>query len=175
MASYAIDGTHSDVNFSVRHMVFAKVRGHFNKWTADLQLDAADPTKSTLSVDIDASSIDTRDAQRDGHLKSPDFLDVEKFPKLTFKSKSVERASDAHYKVHGALTIHGVSKDIVLDVEETGRGKDPWGNARIGFVGKTTINRGDFGLGWNQVLEAGGVLVGEKVDIEIDVEAVEKK
>jgi polyisoprenoid-binding protein YceI len=174
MATYSIDNAHSDVAFSVRHMVFAKVRGHFNKWSATLAFDAADPSKSSVEVEIDAGSIDTREAQRDGHLKSPDFLDVEKFPKMTFKSKKVERAGDK-YKVTGALTIHGVTKDAVLDVEETGRGKDPWGNSRVGFAAKTTIVREDFGLKWNQVLETGGVLVGEKIEVEIEVEAVEKK
>jgi polyisoprenoid-binding protein YceI len=175
MSSYTIDSSHSAVSFSVRHMVFAKVRGHFNKWTAELAFDPADPTKSSVAVEIDAASIDTREAQRDGHLKSPDFFDVEKFPRLTFRSKSVERAGDGHYKVTGALTIRDVSKDVVLDVEETGRGKDPWGNARVGFSAKATINRADFGLKWNQALEAGGVLVGEKVEIELDVQAMEKK
>jgi polyisoprenoid-binding protein YceI len=175
MSTYTIDSSHSGVSFSVRHMVFAKVRGHFNKWTADLAFDPAAPTRSSVSVEIDAASIDTREPQRDGHLKSPDFLDVEKFPKLTYVSKSVERAGDGHYTVSGTLTIHGVSKDVVLDVEETGRGKDPWGNARIGFTAKATINRADFGLKWNQALEAGGVLVGEKVEIELDVQAMEKR
>jgi polyisoprenoid-binding protein YceI len=175
MASYSIDTSHSDVGFSVRHMVFAKVRGHFTKWSATLAFDAGDPSKSSVDVDIDAGSIDTRDAQRDGHLKSADFLDAEKFPKITFKSNKVERAGEARYKVTGALSIHGVTKDAVLDVEETGRGKDPWGNSRVGFTAKTTIPREEFGLKWNQVLEAGGVLVGEKVEVEIEVEAIEKK
>lgn len=176
MATYSIDVAHSDVSFSVRHMVFAKVRGHFTKWSATLAFDAADPAKDSVEVDIDAGSIDTREAQRDGHLKSPDFLDVEKFPKITFKSAKVERAGAAgHYKVTGALSIHGVTNDAVLDVEETGRGKDPWGNSRIGFAAKTTIVREQFGLKWNQVLEAGGMLVGEKVEVEIEVEAIEKK
>jgi polyisoprenoid-binding protein YceI len=175
MSSYTIDSSHSGVSFSVRHMVFAKVRGHFDKWTADLVFDLADPTKSSVAVEIDAASIDTREAQRDGHLKSPDFFDVEKFPRLTYKSKSVERAGEGRYEVTGTLTIRDVSKDVVLDVEETGRGKDPWGNARVGFSARATINRADFGLKWNQALEAGGVLVGEKVEIELDVQAVEKR
>jgi polyisoprenoid-binding protein YceI len=175
MASYTIDTSHSDVGFSVRHMVFAKVRGHFDKWSAKLAFDAESPGESSVSVEIDAGSIDTREEKRDGHLRSPDFLDAEKFPKLTYKSKSVERAGEGHYKVSGTLTIRDVSKDVVLDVEETGRGKDPWGNARIGFLAKASINRGDYGLKWNQALEAGGVLVGEKVEIEIDVQAIEKK
>ncbi len=171
---YKVDNTHSDVTFSVRHMVFAKVRGHFTKWSAELDYDAADPTRSSLSVDIDVSSIDTREAQRDGHLKSADFLDAEKFPKITYKSRRVEKAGD-RLKVVGDLTIHGVTREVALDVEATGAGKDPWGNQRVGFEAKTSINRTDFGLKWNQVLETGGVLVGEKVDIEITVEAVAAK
>jgi polyisoprenoid-binding protein YceI len=175
MATYNIDNSHSDVGFSVRHMVFAKVRGHFTKWSAQLVFDSADSSKSSVDVSIDASSIDTRDGQRDGHLRSPDFLDAEKFPKITFKSKFVEKAGDKHYKVTGDLTIRGVTKEVPLDVEELGRGKDPWGNDRVAFAAKTTINRTDFGLKWNQALETGGLLVGEKVDIEIDVEAVAGK
>ncbi|MGO9834427.1 MAG: YceI family protein [Polyangiaceae bacterium] len=175
MTTYTIDNSHSDVGFSVRHMVFAKVRGHFTKWTAQLAFDPADPAKSSVEVSIDAASIDTREAQRDTHLRSPDFLDVEKFPKLTYKSRKVEPAGDKKYKVAGDLTIHGVSRDVALEVEELGRGKDPWGNDRIAFVAKTSLNRADFGLKWNQALEAGGLLVGEHVEIEIDVEAVAGK
>ena len=172
MTAYTIDNAHSDISFSVRHMVFAKVRGHFTKWTAPLAFDAADPARSSVDVAVDAASIDTREPQRDGHLRSPDFLDVEKFPKITYKSRRVERPADKKYKVVGDLTIHGVTREVVLDVEELGRGKDPWGNERIAFVAKASIDRGDFGLKWNQVLETGGVLVGERIDIEIDVEAV---
>lgn len=175
MAKYTIDNSHSDISFSVRHMVFAKVRGHFTKWSAQLSFDSADPGQSSVEVDIDTASIDTREAQRDGHLRSPDFLDAEKFPKITYRSKKVEKAGEGHYKVAGELTVHGVTREVPLDVEETGRGKDPWGNDRVGFVAKTSVNRLDFGLKWNQVLETGGVLIGEKVDIEIDVEAVAAK
>jgi polyisoprenoid-binding protein YceI len=175
MTTYTIDNSHSDVGFSVRHMVFAKVRGHFTKWNAQLAFDPANPAKSSVEVSIDASSIDTREAQRDAHLRSPDFLDVERFPNLTYKSRRVEPAGDKKYKVAGDLTIHGVSREVALDVEELGRGKDPWGNDRIAFVAKTSLNRADFGLKWNQALEAGGLLVGEHIDIEIDVEAVAGK
>jgi polyisoprenoid-binding protein YceI len=170
--TYKIDTAHSKVAFSVRHMVFAKVRGHFTKWSAELSLDPSDLTKSSISVTLDAASIDTGEAQRDGHLKSPDFLDVEKFPKITFVSRRVQRASDKKYAVTGDLTIRGISHDVSLDVEELGRGKDPWGNARIAFGAKATIERTDYGLKWNQTLEAGGLLVGEKVEFEIDIQAV---
>lgn len=174
MTTYSIDNTHSDITFSVRHMVFAKVRGHFTKWTSELVFDPTDPSRSSVSVSIDATSIDTREAQRDGHLKSPDFLDTEKFPTITYKSRTVERKGDKKYAVVGDLTIHGVTKPVTLEVDALGGGKDPWGNERLGFAAKTKIDRGDFGLKWNQVLEAGGVLVGEHIEIEADVEVVAK-
>jgi polyisoprenoid-binding protein YceI len=175
MTQYSVDNSHSDIAFSVRHMVFAKVRGHFTKWTAQLSYDAADPAKSSVEVSIDAGSIDTREPQRDGHLKSPDFLDAEKFPTITFKSRSVQTTAPKHYTLTGDLTIHGVTKETSFEVEELGRGKDPWGNDRVLFGAKGSVNRVDFGLKWNQALEAGGVLVGEKVDFEIDVETVAAK
>ena len=174
MTTYTIDLTHSDVGFSVRHMVFAKVRGHFTKWTADLAFDQADPSKDAVNVSIDVGSIDTREAQRDAHLKSADFLDAEKYPKITYKSTKVESAGAKKYAVTGDLTIHGVTKPVKLDVEELGGGKDPWGNQRVAFAAKARIDRGEFGIKWNQALETGGVLVGEHIDIEIDVEAIAK-
>ena len=175
MTQYSVDNAHSDIAFSVRHMVFAKVRGHFTKWTAQLSYDGGDPSKSALEVSIEAGSIDTREPQRDGHLKSADFLDVEKYPTITFKSRRVEPTAPKHYKVTGELTIHGVTREASFDAEELGRGKDPWGNDRVLFGAKGSINRVDFGLKWNQALEAGGVLVGEKVDFEVDVETVAGK
>ncbi len=175
MASYSVDNAHSDIGFSVRHMVFAKVRGHFTKWTAQVSFDAKDPSKSAIEATIDTASIDTREAQRDGHLKSPDFLDAEKYPKITYKSRRVEAAGDKRYKIVGDLTIHGVTCETALDAEELGRGKDPWGHDRIIFSAKGSINRADFGLKWNQALETGGLLVGEKVDIEVDVEVIQGK
>jgi polyisoprenoid-binding protein YceI len=174
MTTYSIDNSHSDVNFSVRHMVFAKVRGHFTKWTAELAFDPTNPSRSSISVSIETASIDTREPQRDAHLKSADFLDADKFPTIAYKSRSVERKGEKKYAVVGDLTIHGVTKPVTLEVEELGGGKDPWGNDRLGFAAKTTIDRGDFGLKWNQVLETGGVLVGEKIEIEADVEVVAK-
>jgi polyisoprenoid-binding protein YceI len=175
MPNYTVDNAHSDVGFSVRHMVFAKVRGHFTKWTAQVSFDDVDPAKSSLEVSIDTGSIDTREPQRDAHLKSPDFLDAEKYPTITFKSRRVERAGEKRYKVVGDLTIHGTTHEAALDVEELGRGKDPWGNERVLFAGKTSVTRADFGLKWNQTLETGGLLIGEKVDIEVDVETVKGK
>ncbi len=174
MTTYTIDNAHSDISFSVRHMMFAKVRGHFTKWTATLAFDEANASASSVEVTIDAASIDTREPQRDGHLKSADFLDTEKYPKITFKSRKVEPSGARKYKVTGDLGIRGVTHEAVLDVEETGKGKDPWGNQRVAFLAKGSINRQDYGLKWNQALEAGGVLVGEKVEIEIDVQAIAK-
>ncbi len=155
-------------------MMFAKVRGQFKGWTAAFSHDAQDPTKSTVKVDIDAASIDTREAQRDGHLKSPDFFDVAKFPKLTFKSTKIESAGGkGHYKLTGDLTIRDVTRPVTLDVEQTGGGKDPWGNQRIGFAVKGAISREQWGLKWNQALETGGVLVSDKVEIEAEVQVVQ--
>jgi polyisoprenoid-binding protein YceI len=175
MTTYAIDNAHSEIGFTVRHMMFAKVRGTFNKWTADLAYDAANPAKSTVEVQIDTASIDTREAQRDGHLRSADFFDTEKFPKMTFASKRIEPAASGRYKVTGDLTLHGVTREVTLDVEQTGTGKDPWGNQRILFTAHGSVNRSDFGLKWNQALETGGVLVSDKVDISVEAEVMEQK
>jgi len=171
--TWDIDHVHSSVTFTVRHMVVAKVRGEFQKWEAKLNLDTSDLPKSSVDVTIDASSISTRDEKRDGHLKSPDFLDVAKFPTLTFKSKRVEKTGDK-FKLVGDLTIHGVTKEVTLEGEHPGVAKSPWGTESAGFSAHTKINRKDFGLEWNQALETGGLLVGEHVDIAIDVEAMRK-
>lgn len=174
LTNFTIDAAHSHVNFSVRHLVVAKVRGRFTKFAGTFAFDAESPANSHVSVSIDAGSIDTSDAQRDGHLKSPDFFDVENHKEITFKSKSVEGKGSA-FKVTGDLTIHGVTKEVTLDVEYAGISKDPWGNEKAGFEAKTTINRKDYGLVWNAILETGGVAVGEDVKIELDVEALKDK
>jgi polyisoprenoid-binding protein YceI len=172
MATHTVDIAHSEIGFTVRHMMFAKVRGHFGKWTSTLVYDPADPTKSNVTAQIDAASIDTGEAQRDGHLRTADFLNTEKFPAITFKSKRVERAGEGRYKVIGDLTIRDATHEVTLDVEQTGSGKDPWGNSRIGFQAKTAINRSQWGLVWNQVLEAGAVLVSDRVDIEVEAQVI---
>ena len=172
--TYSIDPAHSDVSFSVRHMMFAKVRGHFRKFSGTIHLDEANLAGSSVEAEIESASVDTGMADRDKHLKSPDFFDVEKFPKLAFKSSKVEGKGD-HFKVTGQLSLHGVSKDVTLDVERTGSGKDPWGNTRQGFAAKGSLLRKDFGLGWNQALEAGGVLVGDKIELEFEVQALPAK
>jgi polyisoprenoid-binding protein YceI len=167
-----IDSAHSGINFSIRHMVVSKVRGRFGKFAGNLDLDDADLTKSTLTVTIDASSVDTGVGQRDDHLRAPEFFGVEQFPELRFHSKRIERLGKDAYRVIGDLTIRDVTGEVALDVEYGGQGKDPWGNERVAFSAKAAIDRTDFGLKWNQVLEAGGVLVGEKVQIELDIQAV---
>ena len=167
-----IDAAHTGIHFSVRHMVVSKVRGRFAKYTGAVNLDDDDLTRSTVEVTIDAASIDTGVADRDKHLRSPDFFDVERFPELRFQSKRVEKLADARYRVIGDLTIRDVTREVALDVEYGGQAKDPWGNERAGFVARASIDRKDFGLQWNQVLETGGVLVGDRVEIELDVQAV---
>ncbi|MGC4094844.1 MAG: YceI family protein [Polyangiaceae bacterium] len=175
MTTYKIDAAHSEVAFTVRHMMFAKVRGQFKSWSAELNYDAQAPEKSSVSADIETGSIDTREAARDTHLRSADFFDAEQFPKMSFKSKSVQSAGKGRYKLVGDLSIRGTTREISLDVEETGRGKDPWGNARIGFSVTGSLSRSEWGLKWNQALEAGGVLVSDKVDIEIEAQVIESK
>ncbi len=173
MASYSIDTTHSEISFTVRHMMFAKVRGQFKAWSATLDYDAASPAQSKVEIAIDTASIDTREAQRDGHLRSDDFFSAEKFPKITFVSKRIEAVGSGQYKLTGDLTIRDVTRPVTLDVEQTGAGKDPWGNARLGFTAKGAIQRSDWGLKWNQALEAGGVLVSDKVEIDVEVQVVQ--
>lgn len=169
--TWNIDAAHSTIGFSIRHMVFSKVRGRFLKYTGAIHLDD-DLAKAWVEVTIDAASIDTGTAQRDTHLRSADFFDAERFAELRFRSTRVESLGGDRLRVTGGLTIRDVTREVVLEVEPAGRGMDPWGNERIGFVARTSIDRKDFGLGWNQLLEAGGVLVGDRVDIELDVQAV---
>lgn len=174
MTTYNFDPTHSNIEFSVRHMVIAKVRGRFGAWSGKLHLDPDHPKTGKVEVKLEAASIDTGVTERDNHLKSADFFDVAKYPELRFESKKVEAAGKNGYRVHGNLTIRGVTQKVVLDVDYAGQAKDPWGNQRVAFSASTSINRRDFGLEWNQALEAGGVLVGERVDIELEVQAVEE-
>jgi polyisoprenoid-binding protein YceI len=168
-----IDVSHSAIHFHVRHMVISKVHGRFARWSGALQLDEQDLTRSQIDVRIETASIDTQVADRDAHLKSPDFLDVEKYPEMTYRSRRVEKRGDG-YRVTGDLTLHGVTREVVVDAEFAGTGKDPWGNERAGFSAKASLDRREFGLVWNTALETGGVLVGEKVEITIELEAVKK-
>lgn len=170
--TYEIDSAHSSVHFSVRHMMVSNVRGEFAKVSGKIQYDAQNPANSSMEAAIDAASINTRDAQRDGHLKSAEFLDVEKYPAITFRSTKVEARSDGG-KVSGDLTIRGVTRPITLEVEgPTPELKDPWGKLRVGASATAKLSRKDFGMTWNAALETGGVVVGDEVKIAIEVEFV---
>ena len=172
--SWQIDLAHSHINFTVRHMMISKVRGTFETFSGSVNFDEANPANTTVDISIDAGSINTREEQRDGHLRSPDFLNADEFPTLTFKSTKVEQADEETGKLYGDLTIRGVSKPVVLDVEYAGQAKSPWGTTSAGFSAKTSINRTDWELNWNQALETGGILVGEKITIEIELELVKQ-
>ena len=170
--TYQIDPAHSSVHFSVRHLMLSNVRGEFTKVSGTIRFDPEKPALSTVEAAIEASSINTRDTQRDTHLKSPDFLDVEKYPTFTFRSRQVE-AHQGGGQVKGDLTIHGVTREIALDVEgPTPEIKDPWGRQRIGASITAKLSRKDFGIVWNAALETGGVMVGDEVKITIDLEAI---
>jgi len=171
-ATWKIDPAHSQVEFAVRHMMITTVKGTFPGVDGTVLMDEANPSDADVDVRIDASTIDTRESRRDAHLKSADFFDVEKFPHLTFKSTRVTDRRGDHFKLVGTLTMHGVAREVVLDVTEEGRGKDPWGNERAGFSATTKVNRKDFGLNWNQTLETGGLLVGDDVRITLELELV---
>lgn len=171
LSKWDFDLVHSSVNFHVRHLMVSKVHGRFTKWDGVLELDDADLTRSRLDVTIDASSIETKEEKRDVHLRSADFLDVENHPAITFKSRSIERDGDG-YIVTGDITIRGVTKEVKLEVEGGEQVKDPWGGTRTGFSAKAKLNRKDFGLTWNVALEAGGFVVGDKLEITIEIEAI---
>ena len=171
--TWNIDPAHSAAEFKVKHMMISNVKGKFTGLTGVLSLDEADVTKSSIEASIPVGSISTGDEQRDGHLKSADFFDVEKFPTMTFKSSKVERVSEGELAVRGDLTLHGVSKAVTFAVEGPSEpAKDPWGNLRVGLSATAKINRKDFGLTWNSALETGGVLVGEDIAITLDVEFI---
>jgi polyisoprenoid-binding protein YceI len=172
-ATWTFDPTHSSIAFAVKHMVFAKVRGRFSAWSGELTtgLDG-DWASGKVRVAIDAASIDTNVADRDTHLRSADFFDAEAFPQLAFESTRVEPDGGDRYRVFGNLTIRDITREVVLHAELGGTGKDPWGNDRVAFTAKGSIDRHDFGLAWNQVLETGGLLVGRNIDIDLDVQAV---
>jgi polyisoprenoid-binding protein YceI len=172
--SWQIDPAHSQIQFSVRHMMISNVRGRFENFTGAIEFEEKDPTRSLVEVQIETASINTRETQRDSHLKSPDFLNVEKYPYLSFKSKRIEKIDDSHGRVIGDLTIRDVTKEVALDVEYAGQAKSPWGTVSAGFSATAKINRKDWGLTYNQVLETGGVMVGDVVNITIDLEIVKQ-
>jgi polyisoprenoid-binding protein YceI len=169
---WAFDTAHTHVGFSVRHMMITTVKGSFSGVSGEVLLAEGDLTRATVRAAIDARTIDTRNEQRDTHLKSADFFDVENYPEITFESRRVARKPDGSLTIVGALTIRGVTQDVVLEAEEEGRGIDPWGGERLGFTATTKIDRTRFGLTWNQALEAGGVLVADDVKLTLDVQLV---
>jgi polyisoprenoid-binding protein YceI len=172
--TWTVDPSHSTVGFVTRHLMVSKVRGHFSEYSADLTI-AERPEDSKVDVTLQVASISTADEGRDGHLLSPDFFDAETYPTITFATTSVAPVSEDEWKVTGDLTVRDVTKPVVLTVEFAGVSEDPWGNTRAGFSATTEIDREDFGLTWNQPLAGGGVLVGKKVKLELEVEAIRAK
>ena len=173
--TYVLDPTHTRLGFVARHAMVTKVRGQFTDFSGTLNIDADDPSKSQAEVTIQVASVATGNPDRDNHLRNNDFFDAPTYPTWTFKSTKAEQVDEDTYRLTGDLTIKDVTKPITIDFEFTGAAKDPWGNTRLGFEGRTTINRKDWGVEWNVALEAGGVLVSEKITIEIDVAAVKAK
>jgi polyisoprenoid-binding protein YceI len=171
---YIIDPSHSRLGFQARHAMVTKVRGAFNDVEGTIHIDSAAPSKSSAQVTIQVSSIDTRNADRDAHLRSNDFLAMDENPVITFQSTSAEKVDEDHYRLAGDLMIRGVTRPVTIAFEFTGAVKDPWGNLRVGFEGDVVINRKDWGVSFNAPLEAGGVLVGERVTLEFDLSLVKK-
>ncbi|MFQ5587395.1 MAG: YceI family protein [Nitrospiria bacterium] len=171
---YEIDPGHTHIGFSIKHMIISNVKGKFNTFSGTAEVDEKDNIKTAV-VEIDPASIDTDHEKRDKHLRAPDFLDVKKFPKMTFKYTRTKSRKGNHYVIVGDLTLHGVTKEVELDMELLGKIKDPWGNHRGGVTGTAEIDRRDFGIVWNKLLETGGLVVGNKVKISLEVEAILKK
>jgi polyisoprenoid-binding protein YceI len=169
---WEIDASHSGIHFTVRHLVIAKVRGQFTRWSGALLVPDGDFARASVDAVIDATSIDTGVADRDAHLKSADFFDTAQYPEIVFEASRFEPQGDSEGRLVGSLTIKGVTRDVVLTVERHGQTRDPWGNERAALSAKTAIDRKDFGLTWNQALETGCVMVGDRVDLEIEIEAV---
>ena len=172
--SWIIDSAHSEINFSVRHMMISTVRGRFEKFTGTVDFNEEKPALSSVDVQIEAASINTRDAKRDGHLKSPDFFNADVFPYLIFKHKRIEVIDDNHGRITGDLTIRDITKDAVLDVTFNGKAKSPWGSESAGFSATTKIDRKDWGLTWNVSLETGGWLVDDTININIEIEIIKQ-
>jgi polyisoprenoid-binding protein YceI len=169
---YALDPAHTRIGFAARHVMVTKVRGAFNEFEGTGYLDGTDPSKSTVSVTIKVASVDTRNEQRDGHLRSNDFLDMENYPEITFVSTEARQLDDTTFQLTGDLTIKDVTRPITIDFEFQGTATDPYGNQRVGFEGSVVINRMDYGVNFNAPLETGGVLLGEKVTLEFDLSAI---
>jgi polyisoprenoid-binding protein YceI len=176
MASpWIIDTDHSNVGFKVRHMMVSNVKGDFARFSGNVDIDDKDPAKIKVDAVIETASINTGVAKRDEHLKSPDFFDVAKYPTMTFVSRKVKKEGLDKFKIYGQLTLHGVTKDVVLDVQGLNNSfKDPWGTIKKGASATTTINRKDYGLAWNKAIESGGVMVGDEVNISLEIELLKK-
>ena len=174
LTTWAIDPAHSGVEFAVKHMMITTVRGRFSGVTGTLVLDDDDLAHSSVEVEIDVTSVDTRDEKRDAHLRSPDFFDAERFPTITFKSTRVEPKDDDELRIVGDLTIHGVTREVVLEARYLGRGTNPWGTEVIGYEATTKLSRKDFGMEFNVALDAGGWLVGDEIKITLDIEAAKQ-
>lgn len=172
--SWKIDSAHSEINFTVRHMMIANVRGRFENFAGNVEFDLENPENSSVEVEIDTTSINTREPQRDAHLKSADFMDVEKYPQMVFKSTRIEVLDENSGRIHGNLTIKNITKPVVLEATYAGQAKSPWGTTSAGFTASTKINRKDWGLTWNVALETGGWLVGEEIKIELEMEIVKQ-
>ena len=170
--TYAIDPAHTRIGFSARHAMVTKVRGSFNEFEGGAELDFADPTRSTAHISIATASVDTRNEQRDNHLRTNDFFDAPTYPTITFRSTAVRQTGDETFELVGDLTIKDVTQSVTIPVEFTGAAKDPFGNTRVGFEGSTTIKRSEYGVTFNAALETGGLLVSEKVDIELEISAI---
>jgi polyisoprenoid-binding protein YceI len=169
--NWALDTAHSSVDFSVRHMMIANVKGTFNSFNAVIEADPTDLTTANIEFTVDTASVDTRNKDRDGHLVSADFFDVENYPTMTFKATNIVKTGEGEYNVTGDLTLRGVTKQETFAVTYEGSGKDPWGNEKVGFSAEGSINRSDYGLVWNAALETGGVLVGDKIKINLQIQA----
>jgi polyisoprenoid-binding protein YceI len=172
--TWTIDPAHSNIDFAVKHLMIATVKGNFGAVSGTVTFDESTPANTRVEAEIETGSITTRADQRDTHLRSPDFFDVEKYPTMRFRSSRVEKTGDGEFRLTGDLTIRDVTKPVTLTVTDEGRARDPWGGERAVFSAKGKISRGDYGLSWNQALEAGGVLVGDEIKISIDVELVKK-
>lgn len=166
-----VDAAHSSIDFSIRHMMISKVKGTFHDFDATVEADPNDLTTANIQLNIDVASVDTRNEDRDNHLRSGDFFEVEKYPKMTFQSTNIVKKGDDEYDLTGDLTLHGVTKPVTLSATFEGIAKDPWGNEVAGLSAKGKLKRSDFGLTWNNTLETGGVLVGDDVNITIEIEA----
>ncbi|MFE4076111.1 YceI family protein [Peribacillus sp. YIM B13477] len=171
---WIVDPTHSTIEFSVKHMMIAKVKGSFNKFEASILANPSDLTTAEIDFTVDVASIDTRNADRDNHLRSADFFDVEKSPTLTFKSTKIVKTDEDEYDVTGNVTLNGVTQEETFSITFEGQGKDPWGNEKAGFSGKGKVKRSDYGLTYNAALETGGVLIGDQITLTIEIEAAKE-